>query len=498
MEKNSFNEQNIYDFIKPFWETAIEPFILIDGMGVIQDVNPPASRYPDLAPLTSLVEKISEKKALIHALDESYTESELRIVEPLTLSINPKETIQIALRLFPLTQKPKLFLAGIEKKHGELDLLQETVRLHDQRVEQLSQKLYEVSQELLHTTLQLAEQKNKLNGIITSMNEGLLACDEKGSIIHFNQSAKDLLSLPDDIRQGSLAELCPALAEAVGFDPQSPRPLIQKSIDFPFKKLELRISTSTIFDEGKHIAGYVMIFEDRTKQAEVDRLKADLISIVSHELRSPLTSIKGYIDLMISGDLGEIPNGMTNYLDIISSNANRLAALIDDMLDLARIESGKLSMSFGKVDVRYLCDYVFLTMKPQAEKKHIRFTMDLKTVLSVSGDVDRLQQALTNLVSNAIKYTAEGGEVSIQAEARDQRLLISVRDTGVGIAAEDQKKLFQRFFRVKNKATRNIGGTGLGLCIAKSIIEAQEGTIYVESAEGQGSCFTIDMPVYHP
>ncbi len=227
-------------------------------------------------------------------------------------------------------------------------------------------------------------------------------------------------------------------------------------------------------------------------------MKSDLISIVSHELRSPLTSIKGYVDLLITGDLGAIPEEMKDYLSIVSSNANRLAALIDDMLDLSRIETGKLNMSFGKVEIKYLCDFVFLTMKPQVEQKKLQFSVQVEEGLSVSGDQERLQQALTNLVSNAIKYTPNAGSVTIRAHRKNGMVAIDVEDSGLGISPDNQKKLFQKFFRVKNEKTRNIGGTGLGLCIAKSIVEAHDGCIELESEEGKGSRFSLTLPVFNP
>jgi len=213
-------------------------------------------------------------------------------------------------------------------------------------------------------------------------------------------------------------------------------------------------------------------------------------------LRSPLTSIKGYVDLMMGGELGEIPEHLKEYFDVIALNSNRLSMLIDDILDLTRLESGKLPMNFGKVDVKYLCDYVRLMHKPQAEQKHQTLELHAPSGLMISGDMERLVHSLGNLVSNAIKYTPEKGWVKIEAVNEEGAVRISVQDNGMGISEDHQQKLFQKFFRVKNKATRNIGGTGLGLCIAKSIVEAHEGTIAVNSKVGEGSTFTIHLPIF--
>ncbi len=210
----------------------------------------------------------------------------------------------------------------------------------------------------------------------------------------------------------------------------------------------------------------------------------------------PLTSIEGYVELLLSGNAGGLNESLRNYLSIVLSNANRLSNLIDNMLDLSRFEAGKMAMTFSKVDIKFLCDYIFTTMKPQAEKKNLTFQLQADSTGAVSGDLDRLQQALTNIISNAIKYTPENGIVTVQTGRRNGRIYIAVQDTGIGISAGQQKKIFQKFFRVKNDKTKNIGGTGLGLCIVKSIVESHHGRIHFESVEDQGSTFTIELPVY--
>jgi len=347
-------------------------------------------------------------------------------------------------------------------------------------------------------TWQLAEEKNKLATIINGVSEGLLGCNDKGVIIHSNKTAKALLRITDDdVASKTFPEICPDIATTLGLKKDAPFWLAVQRVNVTVHEKEIQIFASPIDDEQGCPIGFVLIIHDRTKEAQLDNMKSDLISIVSHELRSPLTSIKGYIDLMMAGDFGEIPKTMSGYLNIISSNANRLAALIDDMLDLSRIESGKLTMTFGKVDVKYLCDYVFLTMKLQAEQKSIEFISTVQEGLAVSGDVDRLQQVITNLVSNAIKYTPEGGRVSVSVSADEQKgvTVCSVCDTGMGIPSEDLSHIFDKFFRVRanNKMAK---GTGLGLTLVKHIVETvHDGKLTVASEEGHGSTFSFEIPI---
>jgi signal transduction histidine kinase len=186
----------------------------------------------------------------------------------------------------------------------------------------------------------------------------------------------------------------------------------------------------------------------------------------------------------------------TEYLEIVKSNADRLVALINDLLDVSRIESGRIQLKLGAVDVRAILDMVVATMRPLLEGKGQRLTLAVEDGLPPAwADHDRVVQVATNLVSNAHKYTGAGGAIEVTA-ARDGELIrVAVRDNGMGISAEDQANLFTRFFRVDNSLTREIGGTGLGLSIVKSIVEMQGGSVSVESEPGHGSTFAFTVPI---
>lgn len=490
------------NLIQSFWQVTVEPLLLLGSQGEILDCNPMAGMLMLVAG-ANLLDYARDPDRLHDTLQKIWHDGNNCVLDPFFLiPSNDSDPMEVRLLLTPVfdsQHRIQRLLASIHQKNLALESLETAARINDQRVDKLRENLTTVTRELLEKTLQLADQKNKVAAIIDGMGEGLLGCDSRGCIIHINHAARNLLApLPDNVIGASILDALPDVTKTIGFYDASPGILDKKFVDMAKNQRDLRISVSPIFDEDKHrSAGFVLIIQDRTEQAELDRMKSDLISIVSHELRSPLTSIKGYVDLLITGDLGAIPEGMKNYLSIVSSNANRLAALIDDMLDLSRIETGKLNMSFGKVDIKYLCDFVFLTMKPQAEQKKLQFSVQVDEGLSVSGDQERLQQALTNLVSNAIKYTPNAGSVTIRAHQKNGLVIIDVEDSGLGISPDNQKKLFQKFFRVKNEMTRNIGGTGLGLCIAKSIVEAHDGCIELESEEGKGSLFSLILPVFH-
>ena len=430
------------------WNTVANPFLLLDENGVIADSNPAAkTMLGDLhgQEFLHLIGKAADISASLNRC--LYQKAEVNI-EAVSLKALNNQVINAHIHLFPCEdEQTPLVLVNIKADSLPLEMLEKIARLNDERVEKLRQQLNLVSSELLLKTFQLAEEKNKLSTVIEGISEGFIGCDQQGKIIHCNQAAKEILNIQlEDIEHHTFDQLCPEIAERIGFDPHVSRKVYTQRFDITYNEKEIQFFLSPLSDDKQNVIGFVLILYDRSKEAELDKMKSDLISIVSHELRSPLTSIKGYVDLMLGGDLGVIPDNMKSYLAIVSANANRLATLIEDMLDLSRIESGKLNMTFGKVDVKYLCDYVYLTLKPQAELKKIDYRLDVIPGLAVSGDVDRLQQVLTNLVSNAIKYTPESGAVQIIARRENQKIQISVQDNGIGISDDDRKKTVSAVF----------------------------------------------------
>jgi signal transduction histidine kinase len=235
---------------------------------------------------------------------------------------------------------------------------------------------------------------------------------------------------------------------------------------------------------------------DVTQQREVDRMKSEFVSHVSHELRTPLTSIAGFIDLILEGEAGEIDENQHRYLSIVNNNANRLVDLINDLLDISRIEAGRIDLRCSTLDLGALVTTAATALRPQIDAHHQLLDLAVPDTLpNVWGDADRVLQILTNLLSNASKYTPDGGQLRIRAEPHEDMIAVSVSDTGVGMSPEELSRLFTRFYRVNNELTSEITGTGLGLAITRSLVEMHGGTITVSSTPGAGSVFTFTLPV---
>ncbi|MDP9026206.1 MAG: response regulator [Actinomycetota bacterium] len=241
--------------------------------------------------------------------------------------------------------------------------------------------------------------------------------------------------------------------------------------------------------------GLMLVFRDVTREHEVDRMKSEFVSLVSHELRTPLTSVKGYVDLLLDGDAGELTEDQQDLLRVVQSNADRLVALINDLLDVSRIESGTMQLRRTTVDLRALVDAVVRSLRPALEAKNQQLDVAFPSPFpSVSVDPDRLTQVLTNLVSNAHKYTPDGGTIAVRVRFSGAVLTLEVSDNGIGISPEDRGRLFSRFFRSADPAAHAVGGTGLGLVITRSLVELHGGTIDVTSTHGIGSTFTVTLP----
>ena len=235
--------------------------------------------------------------------------------------------------------------------------------------------------------------------------------------------------------------------------------------------------------------------QQNSELRQLDHMKDEFVALVSHELRTPLTSIIGYLDLVLDEEGGPISDDQRQFLEIIKRNSNRLLRLVGDLLFVAQVDAGKLSIDLAPVDLVAIVGDSLEAARPRAVAKSIEVRLDAEPVAGVEGDRVRLAQLLDNLVSNAIKFTPHGGRVGIRVHARDGNAVLTVSDTGIGIAAADQLRLFERFFRAEGASRLAIQGTGLGLTISQAIATAHGGSITVESEEGRGTTFEVTLPI---
>jgi PAS domain S-box-containing protein len=227
---------------------------------------------------------------------------------------------------------------------------------------------------------------------------------------------------------------------------------------------------------------------------ELDRLKDEFVALVSHELRTPLTSIRGYLELIREGKAGRTTKRQDTFLEVMNRNSERLLRLVSDLLFVAQAESGKVTLELEAFDLGDLARDAVDATRPLAESKSIELTVEAKSDVNVSADRARVVQLLDNLLSNAVKFTPEGGRVDVVLSARNGHAVLEVADSGIGIPPAEQDRLFERFYRASTATAQAVPGTGLGLAIAKAIVEAHGGRIEVDSDEGVGATFRVELP----
>lgn len=247
--------------------------------------------------------------------------------------------------------------------------------------------------------------------------------------------------------------------------------------------------------------GTVSIFRDITREVEVDRLKSEFVATVSHELRTPMTAIKGYVDILTMGAAGALNENQMHFLDVVRNNIERLNGLVSDLLDVSRIESGRIKLEQGKVDLYEIADEVVAEVlrRSQDESKSIALSLDAaKDLPPVQGDSARIRQIISNLVNNAFNYTPENGAILVNIRPEDGEVQVDVQDSGIGIKPEDQGRVFERFYRGEHPLVLATPGTGLGLPIVRQLVEMHNGRIWMKSTgvPGEGSTFSFTLPVY--
>lgn len=262
------------------------------------------------------------------------------------------------------------------------------------------------------------------------------------------------------------------------------------------QKRELDVYSAPVENVRKEYLGHLFVFRDVTRERELERMKSEFVSLVSHEFRTPLTSIRGYTEMMLEGDAGELTNEQTDFLKTILRNADNLAEIVNRLLVVSRLEAGAIKLDLRELKIHEIVENAVELLRPQIDAKKLKLKVTVHPGLpAVEADSQWINQVILNLLSNAYKYTPSGGIISISAEEKDGFLYTKITDSGIGMSTDEQEKLFTKFFRAENPETIKAGGTGLGLWISRSLVEMHGGKILVTSIPGKGSAFTIKLPI---
>jgi NtrC-family two-component system sensor histidine kinase KinB len=349
---------------------------------------------------------------------------------------------------------------------------------------------------------QIIAEQEKGEAILSSIEDGLIVFDPGLNVTTMNPAARHLLHLESDGRTGLTCEdvlrtpsACELVRQTVAQGVQPEMPDEARVIAVPGKRgtRQYLMSATAVRGRVQGLHGVVVLLRDITRLREVERLKSDFIMAASHELRTPLTGLAMSIDLLLERERENSTNGDRELLRVAHEEVHRMQALVNDLLDLSRIEAGKIEMEFERVSASSLFHRVQGIFRGQVETKAVELTATVAPDLpDIRADATKITWVLTNLISNALRYVNQGGRITLSAELIGRHVHVVVRDDGPGIPVEYQMRIFEKFVQVEG---REGGGTGLGLAICKEIIRAHGGTIWVDSTPGQGSTFTFTVPV---
>lgn len=363
------------------------------------------------------------------------------------------------------------------------------------------------------------EASSQSQAILQSITDGVVVCDRDGQIMLANPMSARILEQPiEELSMHNLHDVLRTLKLA-GPERAPLHELLQTPLDdqeqprqfrttFRMNSRTVDVTLGPVLSEGGELLGGVAVLRDISREIESDRLKTEFIGTVSHELRTPMTVIKGYVQLLGMGSMGELTPMQRQLLDTIKTNAERMTAIINDLLDITKIESGSVELEFKPVDVLEAISLVVNSQQPLLEARGHQLALDVPANLPMlQADRSRFGQVLDNLLSNALKYTPKGGEITISAravagehlpadrrvglQARRTYVEVAIRDNGIGIAAADHDRIWERFFRVESDLKVEAGGTGLGLALVRPLVQLMGGRVWLESEAGKGATFGV-------
>ena len=408
------------------------------------------------------------------------------LVVTLLLLENRRDNI----RLKQINQKVKDLIAG--------DYSQVLDMQGSSEITNITNNLNDLSEVIRLTQENLEQESKRLNSILSYMTDGVLATNRRGKITMINDMAKKQLGVQkEDVLNKSILELLKIEDEYELRDliTQVPELMID-SQDANGEYLSLRVRFALVRRESGFISGLVAVLHDTTEQEKEERERRLFVSNVSHELRTPLTSVKSYLEALDEGALSEPV--APDFIKVSLDETNRMMRMVTDLLHLSRIDNATSHLDVELINFTAFITFIlnrFDQIRGQDEEKKYELVRDYPiTSVWIEIDTDKMTQVIDNILNNAVKYSPDGGKITVTMKTTDDQMILSISDQGLGIPKQDLPRIFDRFYRVDRARSRAQGGTGLGLAIAKEIIKQHKGFIWAKSEYGKGSTFTIVLP----
>jgi len=376
--------------------------------------------------------------------------------------------------------------------------LEEKVKERTKELEESRTALMNILEDVQEARGKAEEERDKTLAIITNFADGLLVFDPENKLSLVNSQAEEFFDVKGkDIIGRPILELStfPTLEPLVALVGKEIKGVFRKELLIT-EKLTLEVSTVPVMSEKEKL-GTLVILHDITREKIIEKMKTEFVSIAAHQLRTPLSAIKWTLRMVLDGDFGPITEEQRDFMEKTYSSNERMITLINDLLDVARIEEGRYLYKPILTNLESVVQFVINSYKDEIKRKKLKleFKKPEKKLPQVTVDVEKIRLAIQNLFDNAIRYTPSGGQVTISLKSGKKEIECSVKDTGVGIPKDQKERVFTKFFRGANVLRMETEGTGLGLFITKNIIEAHGGKIWFESKEGKGSTFYFTLPV---
>lgn len=348
--------------------------------------------------------------------------------------------------------------------------------------------------ELKESISKLTREKNRLDIMFANMADGVMLIDRNGEIIHVNQVMKDIIDISyEDILKYNFNDLMTMLDSELTLAYMINENIKHGNYHLEIESCIYNLRHGLIRDEKEEVDGMIIVFQDITEQQRLDDMRKEFVADVSHELKTPITTIKSYTETLLNADVDK--KSSQAFLSIIDEECDRMARIVRELLQLSNFDAKRVKLKKEIVDTNELIEKIYSKIKMSAQEKGQTIVINSnKNQEKVFADKDTLEQVLLNIITNAIKYTNKGGRIEISTFLKDEDTIITIEDNGVGIPKKDLKRIFERFYRVNKARDRNHGGTGLGLPIAKDIVKSHGGEILIESGYNEGTIVTIILP----
>lgn len=348
--------------------------------------------------------------------------------------------------------------------------------------------------------LAISEEQSRLRSVINSIDDGLMITNNRREIIFTNPRLHKLIDVKREILVGEkIFDIIPRKLQMqidAIFERNDPSCSIKEEIVIePPAKLVVLANSTPILGDNNKLTGVVSVLRDISEIKALELSKSEFINMVAHELKAPLGAIKGYLEMVVEKQLGENNELYENYLKRSLNRSEAMLALLQDLLNIFRMDAQTVRREIEKLDAGELLKETIEFFDSNIQKRKLKLKVDIKSNLFIEADREEIRRVYTNLISNAIKYNKDEGRIKLEANIEGEEVVIKIEDSGIGMKPEESERLFEEFFRAKNEHTRKISGTGLGMTILKKIVDEYGGKIFVESEYEKGSCFEVRLPL---